>query len=228
MGALDGLVGLFGREGDAIELVREDVPELFLRRNHRHLPTGLCRGSKDGSAAQVGWRVHHHLLSRFRVEKEISADPMNSRRRSGSDRGVVYVSEGGKGTAGHGPEGAFLEQPGQPGHPAEGEGGVEVFIRAPIDADNGYWPRGRAVGSVVDGKFVRGGRHRPSFLFAGSSVPTRMSRNTGLRIDIQGIYFQRETDGRGFQGTIKVRKTRSGSRSRGRLGEEPYRDEEPR
>jgi len=54
MGPLDGLVGLFGREGDAIEFVREDVPELFLRRNHRCIDAALVLVSTAAGFLALG------------------------------------------------------------------------------------------------------------------------------------------------------------------------------
>tara|TARA_Y100000758_G_scaffold201610_1_gene144006 strand:- start:278 stop:544 length:267 start_codon:yes stop_codon:yes gene_type:complete len=54
-----------------------------------------------------------------------------------------------------------------------------------------------------------------------------MSRNTGLRIDIQGIYFQRETDGRGFQGTIRSEKQDQGQEAGAALAKNPIGKKNP-
>ena len=143
----------FRREGHSAIILKlqacaEQGTQLVLGGDNRDAGASLVELRKDGGRTQEADVVHHHFFAGIRVEKEVAADAMHRWRTACGNRQVVRVCEGWD---------HRVRQPVGPGladslevlHQPFGDGDLQVFRFAPIQADgNGTGSRHR-IGATV-------------------------------------------------------------------------------
>jgi hypothetical protein len=130
------LVGLFGREADALHLVTEQPAQLVLRRDHRHFRAGTGKGRENRTRAQIARIVHHDFFAALGIEEIIAAYAMDRRRHAGHDRQIIGIGEARHDTVGREGGPGAREQPSQKGRGAGRDRRGDVLELTAVDADD--------------------------------------------------------------------------------------------